>query len=197
MEAMAPTPWVLAALLLAAPVSERIVWQRDDLMPPAQQAETLRLRVLATAKDGATTVTRGVQTTDIWKRRLETQVLDVAGEELTGAAALDLNDDGIKEVLLRFSPPRDQRLVHLVALCFSRRDQRYVKVLDQGPAAGLSARWVSLVHTRDLHENGIAVDVTPPGQDHPTSTTIYRLSGEMLHVASHAGPGPAPAPRPQ
>lgn len=167
---------------------DRIVWERLDLMPIAQP-EKVKLRALTTSRAGVTIGTQVFQFANLWQRRLEALVHDAPGEELTGASVADMNDDGVKEVLLRFSPPRNQKVVRLVVFAYARVARRYVKIFEQGPSPGLRARWVPLVVTRDLHENGIAIDRLADDGYTALATTTYSFKGERLHVVSRSAPG--------
>ncbi|MBI4861996.1 MAG: tetratricopeptide repeat protein [Candidatus Riflebacteria bacterium] len=164
----------------APPLRERVDWQRDDLMP-ANQHETVRLKAVLTTREGVPVTTRICQVADATSSRLESLVREVPGEELTGAMTRDLNDDGIQEVLLRFSPPRNQSLVRLIMLCYSRADRRWVEAWETGPETGLAARFMVLRKEPGLVEWGVALERKTRGAATATETIKYRFSGEKLH----------------
>jgi hypothetical protein len=193
-----PHPIVLlAALILStwadagprlAPAHDRLVWERLDLMPP-DLFERVGLRALCTARDGFPLTTKIIHVSALHKERIGRLAFEATGEDLAAAAARDLNDDGIQEVLLRFSPPRNLSVARLVLLCFSRKDRLYLKAWETGPAEGLAARFVVLRRDRTIEEWGLEVSRKAPGAT-TSETTTYRYRGERLQVFSHTDARP-------
>jgi tetratricopeptide (TPR) repeat protein len=179
---------------VAARTRVRLVFEREDLMPP-HRTERVRLRALATTREGIPEVTRIVQVGEVNEGMVATEVLSVPGEDLASVKVEDMNDDGIKEVLLAFSPPRNQSIVRLVLLSFSGLERRYRKVWEEGPAAGLSARFALLAHRRGTATRwGLAVDRLPRDGRGAPETSTYELGAEKLSPVGRTGPEPSAPP---
>ena len=101
------------------------------------------------------------------------------GLELTAASLHDMNDDGIQEVLLRFSPPMRQEQSHLLLLSYSRRDRHYVKVWELA-GFDIQARWVLLEHTKGGPDIW-GLEVEAKDQSGALSKHRYRYYAERVH----------------
>lgn len=177
-------------------LEERRLFRREDILPPPQPPDYRKVALEGVEYRSQQVLVRSDIIQIDMPRRKRTKIYTADGESLSYMTAKDFNDDGIREVIIGFSPPRNSTNKRFVVFVYNTRDHRFVEAFDTGPLDGGKVRFLPAKAERadelglGAREWLLAVDDPGLGAKESFRTRVYRQEAEKMKEIATYQPRP-------
>lgn len=196
-----PRPWVKGAPHPRPDPEDpelklRRLFRREDMLPPPQPPDHRKVALEGIEYRSQQVLVRSEIVQIDMPRRKKTKILTIEGESLSYMTVKDFNDDGIREVIIGFSPPRNSETRRFVVFVYNTRDHLFVKAFDSEPIEGGRIRFLPAKAERGdepdmtAREWLLAIDDPGLGAKESFRTKVYRQVAESMKEIATYEPRP-------